>query len=285
MSEPVNVQSVVSSTPQGVPAEAVAEGLMGRLYRALRTVTADRWFGGVHAGLVVKSLYLRRAVRTFLGEGPKRILDAGCGPDGQLAVLVARKYPHVAVRGVDLQYDQGRVGSLPSNVHLERGDLTGLADAETYDLIYTVDVLEHIHDYATVLERLARALRPGGLVCIHVPSAAQRHWFTATADSAPNDFREHRDGDDHVRDGFERDGLVADLERLGLTVREARWTFGAATSLVKELFSLGERRRVRGIGLMVLLPLVIAVLGELAVPPWRGNGLWLVAMKHGGRAV
>jgi 2-polyprenyl-3-methyl-5-hydroxy-6-metoxy-1,4-benzoquinol methylase len=266
-------------------AEASTGGLVGRLYRTLRMLTAERWLGGVHAGLAVKSLYLQRAVRRFLRENRKTVLDAGCGPDGQLAAFLARTYPQAAVRGLDLQYAHRPDRDLPPNLCLERGDLTSLTDAGRYDLIYSIDVLEHIHDYEAVLERLARALRPGGLLFIHVPSAEQRHWFTPAARDAPNNFREHREGDDHVREGFEPAGLVTDLERLGLTVMEARWTFGAVTSLVKELFSLGERRRIPGIGFMVLLPLLITVLSEMIVPPRRGNGLCILAEKRAGSAV
>lgn len=277
------------ASPQGSeqvpPAEAPRGGIVDRFYRTVRRLAAERWFGGVHAGLVAKSLYLQRVVGPCLRTGRKTVLDAGCGPDGQLAVFLARRYPNVTVTGLDLQYEHRPTLALPPNLRLERGDLTTLTSESAYDLVYSIDVLEHIHDYEAVLRRLGRALRPGGLLFIHVPSAEQRNWFAATARDTPNDFREHREGDDHVREGFERAGLVADLKRLGLTVREARWTFGGVTSLVKELFSLGERRRVPGVGLLALLPLVAAVFGERLIRPRRGNGFCLVAAKRDGSAV
>jgi hypothetical protein len=67
-------------------------GLFVRLYRRVTQTLVERWFGGVHAGLVVKSLYLQRSVAKFLRTGNKAILDAGCGPEGQLATLLAARF-------------------------------------------------------------------------------------------------------------------------------------------------------------------------------------------------
>ena len=159
-----------------------------------------------------------------------------------------------------------------------------LTKISAYDLVYSIDVLEYIHDYADVLDRLVRALRPGGLLFIHVPSTEQRNWFKATDAEASNDFREHRAGDDHVREGFEKVSLIADLERRSVSVIEARWTFNGLTAWVKEVFSLGERRGMRGIGLVLLPAVVLSVMAEMVMTPRRGNGLCVLGMKKGSGA-
>lgn len=123
------------------------EGGWVRLYRHVSQVLSERWFGGVHAGLVVKSLYLQRALGRSLRSGQKRVLDAGCGPEGQLATLLAARYPTCSVEGIDLYCASS--GSR-ANVMLKEADLGTLTAVSTYDLVYSIDVLEHIHDYAGV---------------------------------------------------------------------------------------------------------------------------------------
>jgi SAM-dependent methyltransferase len=271
----------------GRPADSIPDpsGLFARLCRRVTQTLIERWFGGVHAGLVVKSLYLQRAVAKFLKTGNKAVFDAGCGPDGQLAALLAARYPHCFVEGWDLHCARTSVSAAShgprSNLLLREADLASLAKAAAYDLVYSIDVLEHIHDYAEVLDRLVRALRPGGLIFIHVPSTEQRTWFKATDEETANDFREHRAGDDHVHEGFDKATLISELERRSVSVVEARWTFNGVTAWFKEVFSLGERRRVRGIGLLLLPAVVLSVMGEMLMAPRRGNGVFVLGVKKG----
>lgn len=257
--------------------------VLDQLYRALTRPIQDRWLGGLHAGLVIKGLYLQWMVAPFLRREQKRVLDAGCGPEAQLIGMLARRYPTSTFFGWDLHLSQEgrRCDRHPANLSVFEADLASLNETEQYDLIYSIDVLEHIHDYADVLDRLVRALRPGGLLFIHVPSIEQRNWFRATDAEAANDFRDHRAGDDHVREGFEKAALISDLESRSLSVVEARWTFNGVTAWFKELFSLGERRRVPGIGLLLLPAVVLSVIGEMLITPRRGNGLCVLGMKKG----
>lgn len=274
----MNVQPQATQQPRIAGTRADRPGLLARVVGLVTRSLVERWLGGVHAGLVVKSVYLQRAVGRWLRTGDKAILDAGCGPEGQLAALLARRYPSCSVEGLDL-YCAG--SGAPSNLSLREADLSRLTKVSAYDLVYSIDVLEHIHDYADVLDRFVRALRPGGWLFMHVPSSKQRNWFAATEAEAANEFREHRAGDDHVREGFDKAELVRELEQRAMTVVEIRWTFNGLTSWVKEIFSLGERRGIPGIGLLLLPAVLWSVLIEMAIAPNRGNGLCVLAIKKG----
>ncbi len=260
-------------------------GLFVRLCRWVTQTMVARRFGGVHTGLVVKSLYLQRSVAKFLRTGNKVILDAGCGPEGQLAAVLAARYPSCFVEGWDLHCAHTVVSPTPqgsrSNLFFREADLASLTKVSAYDLVYSIDVLEHIDDYADVLDCLVRALRPGGMIFIHVPSIEQHTWFDATDEGTANGFREHRTGDDHVREGFDKATLIADLEGRSVSVIDAQWTFNGVTAWFKEVYSLGERRRVRGIGLLLLPVIVLCVMGEMLLPPRRGNGLYVLGVKKG----
>lgn len=153
-----------------------------RLYRAVVRFVEERWLGGVHAGLVIKSLYLQRTAKRYLRQGSKKVLDAGCGETAQLANLLARRYPHCQVEGWDLHLaTSAMMPSLRSrsygNPILVEADLASLKKTAAYDLVYSIDVLEHIEDFQLVLDRLTVALRPGGMLFLHVPNLEQQVWF------------------------------------------------------------------------------------------------------------
>lgn len=268
------------------PSKAIPrEGLFYRVYRRFTQPFKEKWVGGLHAGLVIKGLYLQRAIRACLQSGPKTVLDAGCGPDAQFTALLAGRYPRSRFEAWDLHINDALLESCRRrklmNLHPVQANLQSLQKTAVYDLIYSIDVLEHIEDYESVLDRFVHALRPGGTIFIHVPSDRQRMWFEAHLSHPSDVYREHREGDDHVREGFDMMELRKALESRSIQVTNAQWTFNTLTSWLKGLFSLGERNGVRGIGIL-LLPFVIAsVCLEMLFPPKHGNGLWILGTKIG----
>lgn len=257
--------------------------VLNQLYRALTQPLQDRWLGGLHTGLVIKGLYLQWMVASFLQQGHKRVLDAGCGPEAQLVAMLAGRYPTCMFSGWELHLSQeGRMRDrYPENLSIFESDLALLNEEERYDLVYMVDVLEHIEDCEGMLDRLSKAVRPGGLLFIHTPSLEGQVWFAASRSQAHNVFREHRTGDDHVHEGFSVAQLTHALERRSFTVVQAKNTFGGIVAWLKEVFSLGERRRIKGIGLLLLLPVLLGVLLELVFPPTCGNGSMVLGRKVG----
>ena len=132
-------------------------------YQALRAVEDDHWWFRSLNELVV-----RQVRDTFPAKRPQ-VLDAGCGTGG----LLARLSEIAAVEGIDgseiaveLCTERG-IGSV------RRDDLNAPTLApEVYDAITCVDVLYHseIKDDAAVLKHLVAALRPGGLLFLHLPA-------------------------------------------------------------------------------------------------------------------
>jgi len=104
----------------------------------------------------------------------KRVLDLGCGL-GVRTMAVAEAGAAVAV-GVDRDVekihrarnraDQSGVGSVSYSVQCG----TRLAfDADRFDVVLVLDVMEHLSDPSAVLRECARVLRPGGRVLIGFP--------------------------------------------------------------------------------------------------------------------
>lgn len=117
------------------------------------------------AGQVALSRWQR--IRGLL-DGPKKVLDVGSG-GGEFSYLL-KSLGH-EVRGIEpnrgyMQYSVGEYGLDVWRGFVDDAPLDDVA----YDLITIWHVLEHTERPASVLGRLARALKPGGLLVVEVPS-------------------------------------------------------------------------------------------------------------------
>jgi SAM-dependent methyltransferase len=102
-----------------------------------------------------------------IGRGRGRVLKIGCGL-GRTAVAFAAHFEHVD--GVDVSprmVEQAGENGLPSNVELQAtsGADLGPFDADTFDLVFSEHVFQHVPDAAAIeqyIEETARVLKPGG---------------------------------------------------------------------------------------------------------------------------
>jgi SAM-dependent methyltransferase len=103
--------------------------------------------------------------------GAARVLDVGCGA-GALARAVAARVPYV--EGVDRSHVMidAATGSAPRNLTLHRADLLSVRlPDDAYDAVLSSSVLHHL-ELAEALPRMARWLRPGGiLAAVALPRA------------------------------------------------------------------------------------------------------------------
>jgi 2-polyprenyl-6-hydroxyphenyl methylase / 3-demethylubiquinone-9 3-methyltransferase len=121
-------------------------------------------FVGLHQLNRVRVEYFRRA---FGGFGGKRALDVGCG-GGILAEAVAAEgavvtgidpsprslavaREHAQRAGLEIEYREGRAEDLPA-----------LGFEGHFDLVFAVDVLEHVDNLDRTLGAIAAVLAPGG---------------------------------------------------------------------------------------------------------------------------
>lgn len=102
-----------------------------------------------------------------------RVLDAGCGGGGN--GILMKRAGAAEVIGIELH----PAAAAQARAVLDRvveGDLADL-DLEalgpaTFDLVLTIDVLEHLVAPQDVLSRLVGLLRPGGLLVASIPNVA-----------------------------------------------------------------------------------------------------------------
>jgi len=229
-----------------------------------------RVLGILHTGDYCRSLHFRRAVS---GVRVHKALDAGCG-DGWYTDYVARR-KGARVNAYDI--DRGRVDNLNERntnplIHTSQADLTAFDPESDHDLVVCVDVLEHIVDYGAALDNLAGALKPGGLLFIHVPRGAHRAYLALEVNNPL-----------HVREGFAPDELTEALASRGLETLWSRFTFGPAASFAWEAeILLGRGRRASRALLSICFPaLKLLIWFDTLTNHTAGNGLCVLARKTG----
>lgn len=124
-------------------------------------------------------LYLDRAQ---VRDG-QRILDLGCGW-GSLSLFLAERFPASRILGVSNSASQrafilGRAAQRGlSNLEIWTCDINRLKlPAGEFDRIVSIEMLEHLRNYAAVFQLLSRALKPDGKLFLHV-FAHREHAYT-----------------------------------------------------------------------------------------------------------
>lgn len=177
------------------------------------------------------------------GEGPLRVLDAGCG-DGLLTLALAKRHADWALLGVDRREDlltgarsRAAARSL-GNVRFEPADLTRPLPEAGFDAVVALECLHEIPDDAAALRSMAGALAPGGLLALQVP---ERNWASVLPGSI-GIWREE------VRHGYSRDEIAADVRAAGLEPVELRPTYRSLAAAAQEI-----RDRIKGAPLLLRL--------------------------------
>jgi SAM-dependent methyltransferase len=99
---------------------------------------------------------------------PRRILDFGSGV-GDFTKILCATYGGATVAGADIL---PRPQSIPASVDWYEADLNAplpVPDA-SFDLIFAVEVIEHLENTRQVLRELYRLLAPGGVAILTTPN-------------------------------------------------------------------------------------------------------------------
>lgn len=226
--------------------------------------------GELHVGHRLRLKYVLNAMNKF-NLSDKHILDAGCG-NGVYAEKLAVAWPSSRINAIDLSLD-GIEDNLPKNITIAKKDLTALDIDSQYDLIYTVDVLEHIIDDKIVLANFFHALKQSGFLIIHVPLESQEF--------IPHRFliKNRPTQEDHIRDGYNEIDLLNKIALAKFEIINKTYTFGWFGSLAWFLMKLYENNRLRYRILVHPLNLLLMQL-DFWLPKRRAEGILIVAKKH-----
>lgn len=227
--------------------------------------------------LLLRAWHVHKELRSWQRSAPKnaQVLDAGAGY-GQYSYWLWRKNSGYKILALDVKEEQvadcneffSSIGG-SQQVKFEVGDLTVYQQPESFDLVMSVDVMEHILEDVTVFKNFHASLKKGGMVLISTPS-----------DQGGSDVH----GDDetsfieeHVRDGYNIREIEDKLRSAGFSKVEARYQYGAPGKIS---WRLSMKYPILALGATKLFFLVLPFYYIIAYPiSYLLN--WLdVSMKH-----
>jgi SAM-dependent methyltransferase len=145
------------------------------LYRDMR----DDAYLSEEAGRRATAMHLLDLIAARVGRG--RLLDVGCGHGLLLDEARSRGYETV---GLELSRSAARHAREALGLDVREAPVEDFADDEGFDVVVLADVLEHLDDPVGAVQRCARLLRNGGVLCVVTPDPssvtarlAGRRWW------------------------------------------------------------------------------------------------------------
>jgi cyclopropane-fatty-acyl-phospholipid synthase len=110
--------------------------------------------------------------RAGLADG-QRVLELGCGW-GSLTLWMASRYPQSRITAVSNSRSQrefilARAAERSlGNVEVITADANVFDTTERFDRVVSVEMFEHLRNYAVLMERISRWLKPDGQLFVHI---------------------------------------------------------------------------------------------------------------------
>jgi len=150
------------------------------IYDQMRVLQQDHWW------FAARRKILAGEIARLPLPNPAQILEAGCGPGGNLAML--KRFGEV----VAIEPDEASraYAAEQAGVEVRGGFLPQSAPdfGKAFDLVACFDVIEHVPDDAGAVVRLAEYLKPGGFMVTTVPANA---WMWSDHDAAHHHKRRY----------------------------------------------------------------------------------------------
>jgi SAM-dependent methyltransferase len=183
--------------------------------------------------LLLRTWHVKKEFKKWAKENNSaQILDAGSG-FGQYSFFMAKKNKNYQITGLDVKTEQIEdCNNFFSKINLNNAsfhyaDLVKYREgADKYDLVLSVDVMEHILEDVEVFKNFNYMMKKGGMLLISTPSDQ------GGSDTHHDHEHEHEhDGaagfiDEHVRDGYGIQEIEDKLKSAGFSTVEAKYSYG-----------------------------------------------------------
>jgi 2-polyprenyl-3-methyl-5-hydroxy-6-metoxy-1,4-benzoquinol methylase len=230
-------------------------------------------------GVPINGLRIRaRRILPLVTAKFKNVMDAGCGP-AVFTFEIARKLPNSAITGIDIDDKLIKVNrniarkAVLKNCFFEKIDICEMNIIEKFDLIISIDNLEHIEDDDHALANFYNALSNNGEIIVHVPGYERRWLFCKWK------VNFHVAG--HCRPGYTKEQIVEKMKKAGFKVSHAYYTYGwleTITNNISYLITKAEMKNKLLYALIFPLLNVISFLGRNSMPE-KGAGVIVIASK------
>ncbi|MGE5860357.1 MAG: class I SAM-dependent methyltransferase [Ignavibacteria bacterium] len=176
--------------------------------------------------MFLRTWYVKRELKKLrknFGSNNIEIYDAGTGY-GQYSYFMLDKMKPCSIYAADIKkswvedarefYSQKNIKNISFGVE----DLTEINYENRFNLIISIDVMEHIEDDVKVFKNFFEALRPGGYLMINTPSNL--------GGSDAHDEKDESFIAEHARNGYSKEDLESKLRSAGFDICKFTYTYG-----------------------------------------------------------
>lgn len=219
-----------------------------------------------------------RRVLPLIKAKHHNILDAGCG-EGIFTFDIARRFSSSQVTGIDIDNELLKRNRLIadkidlSNCEFKCQDILSMNMDPDFDLLISIDNLEHIDDDERALSNFYDVLKNGGELVIHVPGYYRRWVFFK--------WKENFEVEGHCRPGYTKEQIEKKIESAGFKILDSYYTYGWLETITNNVSYLitGARKKNKSLYALVFpLLLLISYLGRNSRPK-KGAGVLVRAKK------
>lgn len=184
-------------------------------------------FGYTAMGAYGRQLIFRRLLEYVPMEKVHTMLDLGCG-QGEFSFMMADAHREKLVDAIDL--DKHAVEKVQraikefqiSNLHAFNVKIEDLDRPNYYDLIFSVDVFEHILVNDMPFKACYEKLKPGGYLIVKMPNKVHQMILPESYFEEHNEWKE----DEHVGQVYELSDLKDRFEKEGFKIVTAFYSDG-----------------------------------------------------------
>jgi 2-polyprenyl-3-methyl-5-hydroxy-6-metoxy-1,4-benzoquinol methylase len=176
--------------------------------------------------ILLRTWHVKKALRKISRQYPENVsvLDAGAG-FCQYTWHMSKTCNKWRIKAVDINSEHVednrrffKAAGLSDRVTFDTLDLTELTDINCYDIILSIDVMEHIVEDIIVFKNFYRSLKKNGTLLISTPS-------DKGGSDVHNDFNASFI-DEHVRNGYNPGDIEAKLTEAGFQNIKIVYTYG-----------------------------------------------------------
>ena len=227
--------------------------------------------------LLLRAWHVHKELKAFRKKSGEKInvLDAGAG-FGQYSFWMWKRFNGCSILAVDVKEEQvadcnnffKQVGAA-DDVKFIVDDLTIFKRDNIYDLVLSVDVMEHILEDVLVFKIFHTSMKTGGMLLISTPS-----------DQGGSDVHGESEAsfiEEHVRDGYNIKEIEQKLLSAGFSKAEVKYSYGSPGKIS---WRLSMKYPILMLGASKLFFILLPFYYLLAFPISFVLNYFDVSMKH-----
>lgn len=230
-------------------------------------------------GVPINGLRIRaRRILPLITLKYKNILDAGCG-SGVFTFEIAKKLPDSKITGIDIDNQIIQINKKITqkagfkNCFFENQDICKMNIKNKFDLIISIDTLEHIKNDFVVLKNFYNALIKEGKIIIHVPGYYRRWFFFGWSKNF------YVKG--HYRLGYTKQQITQKIKKAGFVILDSYYTYGwmeTITNNISYLITKAEMKNKFAYAFVFPILNFLSYFGRNSMPK-KGAGVLVTAKK------